>query len=179
MTLITSLLFLFRLILIFYFLIQRNPDFYFWVFFLLFFDPGGLAENFLLSKLIGVLNATDVFFFLMMFCLFIVKSKHSILSKNEDFRKIFNYLIFVGIYYILIYGLIVPYFYDRENFFFFLQKNRLYLMALPIMYMVYFFSELKSELIWHPDLRTFLFPRQARSQTGKTRPSPDTEPDRV
>lgn len=141
MSLLSSILILFGLIFLIFLLAHWKPDFFFWLFFIFSFDPGGIFENYFLSKLVGKLNASDVFFFLMLVIFLSVKNKAPILNRDENFRKIFRYLIFVGFYFVFVYGLIIPIYYGRENFIFFLQKNRLFIMAYPAMYIVYFFAQ--------------------------------------
>ncbi len=141
MGLFQSLLLLTILLSLTYFIISSKPDFFFWLSLLLFFDPGGIFENYFGSKIIGVFNASDFFFFFMTLAFLSIKNKPNFIKEDHNFKRIFRYLLFVGFYYIFIYGLIIPLLYQRENFLFFLQKNRLYIFAFPMMYFVYFFSQ--------------------------------------
>ncbi len=136
MSLIIILIVLITLI----FLIYKYPDFYFWFFLMLFFDSGGFFEGYFLNKSIGCLNFSDLFFGVMLISIISIKNQ-SVLNNDEDFNKIFYYLLFFQIYYILTYGFLVPYINERLDFFHFIQKNRMYFMSLPIMYGVYVFSK--------------------------------------
>jgi len=122
-------------------LIQKFPDFFFWFLLMLFFDPGGFFEGYFSSKVIGPINFSDLFFGGMIFSIAIVKGRKKVLSFDNNFKRIFIYFIFFQFYYIIFYGFIVPLLNNRLDFFFFLQKNRMYFMALPIMYGVYIFAQ--------------------------------------
>ncbi|MFC2135027.1 hypothetical protein ACFLTH_10440 [Bacteroidota bacterium] len=123
-----------------FFLIQKNPDFFFWFGLMMFFDPGGYVEGYLGGNLLGLLNVTDVFFVVMMTCLISVKNKINPFKTDKDFKKIFFYLLWFHLFFIIIYGLIIPIYNGRLDFVFFLVKSREYFMALPIMYAVYIFA---------------------------------------
>ena len=122
-------------------LVQKNPDFLFWFFLMLFFDPGGFYQGYFESKLIGFLSFTDYIFVLLIICIVKVKTTNNIFDYDKDFKKIFYYFLFFQIYYLLVYGFLVPNLNSRLDFLFFLQKNRMYFMALPIMYGVYLFTQ--------------------------------------
>lgn len=139
---------LFGVMFIIFILAKWKPDFFFWLFFLFFFDPGGIFENYFGQKIFGPLNASDVFFFLMFVIFLSVEEKQSMLKSDESFKKIFSYLLFVAFYFTFIYGFVIPLYYGRESFLLFLQKNRLYFMALPLMYMVYFFATRSIEIFF-------------------------------
>lgn len=117
-------------------LINKNPAFFFWLFLMLFFDPGGFMQGYFVT----FVDPTDVLFLLILVTIFSVNKKGELLRNDNEFKKIFIYLLLFQIYYIVIYGYLVPSFHNRLDFLFFLQKNRMYFMALPIMYGVYLFS---------------------------------------
>ncbi len=122
-------------------LIQRYPDFFFWLFLMLFFDPGGFFEGYFESNIFGLVDYTDALFVMLLISIFSVKNKVGLLNYDKDFKKIFYYFLFFQIYYVIFYGFLVPYLNNRLDFLFFLQKNRMYFMALPIMYGVYIFTQ--------------------------------------
>lgn len=122
-------------------LIQKKPDFWFWLFLMLFFDPGGFFYGYFDSNIVGPINFSDLFFFGILISINIVSRQSRILSQDAGFKRMFYYLLFFQIYYVVFYGFLVPYYNNRLDFFFFLQKNRAYFMVLPIMYGVYLFTQ--------------------------------------
>ncbi|MBK7380880.1 MAG: hypothetical protein IPJ03_18140 [Ignavibacteriales bacterium] len=122
-------------------LIQRYPDFFFWLFLMLFFDPGGFFQGYFESNIFGLIDYSDVIFVLLVIAILSVKKGTVLINNDKDFKKIFYYFLLVQIYYVIFYGFLVPYLNNRIDFQFFLQKNRMYFMALPIMYGVYLFTQ--------------------------------------
>jgi len=122
-------------------LIQKFPDFFFWLLLMLFFDPGGFFEGYFESNIIGLVDYTDLIFVLIVISILSIKNKINLFNSDKDFKKIFIYLLVFQIYYIIFYGFLIPYLNNRLNFLHFLQKNRMYFMALPIMYGVYIFAQ--------------------------------------
>lgn len=132
-----------------FFFIYRHPDFFFWLFLMLFFDPGGFFTGYFENNAISLINFSDLFFIgILLSVLSVVLKKNNIVKIDPSFKKIFLCLLIFQIYYICIYGYVVPYYNGKLDFQFFLQKNRMYFMALPIMYSIYLFSHRNIKLFY-------------------------------
>lgn len=125
-----------------YTMITESPDFFFWLFLMLFFDPGGFFAGYFESNAIGLVNFSDLFFLGMLVAIVAAKSKGGrTLAEDVEMRKMLYYLVFFQLYFAVVYGYLVPLYYGRLDLVFFFQKNRMFFMAVPIMYGVYFFSQ--------------------------------------
>lgn len=129
------------LLLILVFLLVRSPDKCFWLSLFFFFDPGGFFEGYFDSKLIGLLNFSDVLFFMILLSIILQREEKSSYRQDRRFRFIFRYTIFFLLYFVLIYGLIIPYYYERIDVSFFLIKNRNMFYSIFLMYGVFKFSD--------------------------------------
>lgn len=128
------------LLLILVFLLFRSPDKCFWLSLFFFFDPGGFYEGYFDSKLIGLLNFSDVLFFMIILSIIFTRVNSSLFKQDSKFRFIFNYTIIFLLYYVLIYGMVIPFYYERIDIPFFLVKNRNMFYSIFLMYGVYKFS---------------------------------------
>ena len=61
--------------------IWKKPDFFFWLFLNLFFDPGGYVNGFLGGNVFGRFNVTDICIFFIVICL---------MSPKVNWRVIYN-----------------------------------------------------------------------------------------
>lgn len=123
---------------LYFLLTKKYIDWLFWFIFILYSDPGGLLEGYFQGDLIGRVNFNDVFFVIMFLATISVRSKRHV---DMHFKRIFNILLFIIIYIGLIYGLILPLYFDRSDFLMFAYKSReYYIYSLPVMYFVYIFS---------------------------------------
>ena len=108
---------------------------------MLFFDPGGFFAGYLNSDILWRIKYYDVFFSLMGLAYFLVPKIHyGLVNKNTNARKLIRYLIIVTLYFLIIYGFLIPLNEGYPDFPFFIQKNRMYFYALPIFVFVYYFS---------------------------------------
>jgi len=123
------------------FLIIRNhPDFSFWLFLNLFFDPGGYVSGFMGGNVLGRFNLADIIIVGIVICL---------TSKRINWRIIFNDLFFLKflkiffvymLYFFIIYGAVTPYLHNDLDYFTFLLKNRNFTYGVIILISVYVFS---------------------------------------
>jgi len=128
------------LIIAFLLIIRNKPDFWFWIFLNLYFDPGGYVTYYLDGKLVGPLNVTDVLIVGMIFCLVFAKIKLGIIYQDQFLTKFLLYLFIFTLYYFIVYGGIVPYFHNDFDYVNFLLKNRMYFYGIIILISVYIFS---------------------------------------
>jgi len=121
-------------------IIGNKPDFWFWLFLNLYFDPGGYVEGYLGGKLLGPLIAADVFIVGIIICLISAKVNWRIIFGDKFLSNFLLALFIFSIYYFIVYGGIVPYFHNDFNYSTFLIKNRLFVYGLIILIAVYVFS---------------------------------------
>ncbi len=121
------------------YLIKRNPDLAFWFFLNIFFDPGGLFSYYFGGK-ISVFYLYDIAIIPIIFCLFTINTNYKIIYKDKfliSFLKVFS--IFV-LFFLIVYGGIVPYLNDDLNYLQFLQKNRIFLYYIIVLISAYVFA---------------------------------------
>lgn len=128
------------LILSFIIIIHNKPDFWFWLFLNLYFDPGGYIDGFFEGKLIGPLNVTDVLIVGMVICLISAKFSYEVLYKDLFFKRFLFFLSLYSAYYFIVYGGITPYIHNDFDYTTFLLKNRTFIYGLFIMISVYMFT---------------------------------------
>ena len=121
-------------------LIRNNPDFWFWIFLNLFFDPGGFVYGFLGNKLFGPLNITDVFISGIVICLMFAKINWKVIYGDKFLLKFLLYISIFAAYYFIVYGGIVPFLNNDFNYANFLMKNRIFTYGFVILISVYLFS---------------------------------------
>jgi len=120
--------------------LRMKPDYYYWLFLMLFFDPGGFFTGYREGNIAGSIKYYDVFFFLMMM-VFIFSPGKKLPFRDKTFRVFFAYLIIVYIlYYLIVYGAILPVVNGQLDYLFFLRKNRIALMLPFVVYSFYYFS---------------------------------------
>ncbi len=121
--------------------LYKHPDFFFWLFLNLFFDPGGIVKSTIGVNIIGRVNTSDMLFFLMIVAYLVKRMNYRLNNANDGYFKKFFFLwgIFT-FYYIVIYGGLFPVLDVQAGFVTFLIKRRWFLYAVVMMRMVYFFS---------------------------------------
>lgn len=133
---IVGLIIIFPIIII----IREKPDFSFWLFLNLFFDPGGYVNGFLGGKLLGPFNITDIFILFIVLCLSSPKVNWEVIYTDKFLLKFFKYLFIFAGYYFIVYGGIVPYFQNDFDYSTFLIKNRVFIYGFIILISVYVFA---------------------------------------
>lgn len=138
-------------LLLFAFTGQKNTYLTFWISLALFFDPGGFLFGILGGGFFGPVKYSDAFFLLTTICFFLAKDVHlKEIYLDKQFLKLIRYFIFFEIYYVLIYGLITP-FYNGinadNNFSLFVIKQRTFIYGFFVVIYVYLFA--KRGLMFH------------------------------
>ena len=133
---IIGLIIIFPIIMI----ILREPNFFFWLFLNLLFDPGGYVANFLGGNVFWRINISDVFIFFIVVCLCSRKVNWRIIYNDEFLLKFLRFLIIYAIYFFVIYGGIVPYLHNDLDYSTFLLKNRGFIYGFIILISVYVFT---------------------------------------
>lgn len=128
------------LIIIFFIIIQNRPDFWFWLFINLFFDPGGYVEGYLGGNLFGPLNVSDIFFLGIILCLISTKIDSKIVFSDSFLTKFLLALSIFALYYFIIYGGVIPYLKNDFDYITFLIKNRIFAYSFIILIAVYVFT---------------------------------------
>jgi hypothetical protein len=121
-------------------IIRDKPDLSFWILLNMYFDPGGYFSFFLSGKLVGPFTISDVSLFLIIFCLFVIKTPGSFIRSNRLFYKFIIALFIYSIYYFFVYGFLSPLIHDDLNYFTFLLKNRGFIYGVILLISVYYFS---------------------------------------
>jgi hypothetical protein len=133
---IVVLIILFALIII----IRNKPDFWFWLFLNLFFDPGGYIQGFWDGNVFGLLDTTDIFIVGIVICLIFSKTNWQVIFEDKFLVKFIFYLLIFSAYYFIVYGGVVPYFHNDFHYQTFLIKNRVFTYGFIILISVYVFS---------------------------------------
>lgn len=133
---IVGIIVIFTLVII----IRNRPDFWFWLFLNLYFDPGGFVGGYRDGILIGPLGIADVCIAGIVICLLYAKINWEVVYQDQFFSKFLLALFIFTLYYFIAYGGIVPYFHNDFNYPTFLMKNRQFIYGLIILIAVYFFS---------------------------------------
>lgn len=127
------------LIVTFTIIIKNKPEFWFWIFLNIFFDPGGYVYAFLGGTL-GPLPIVDLAISGMVLCLFVAKINWKTLFQDDFFKKYLVLLLIFSVYYFIVYGGVVPYYQNDFNYSTFLIKNRVFAYSIFILIAVYAFS---------------------------------------
>lgn len=121
-------------------IINNRPDFWFWLFLNLYFDPGGYVEGLFDGNLIGPLTTADVFITGILFCIISARINWEGIFSDKFLLKFLIILFFYTLYYFIVYGGIIPLLHDDLNYSTFLIKNRNFVYSLIILVGVYAFS---------------------------------------
>ncbi|HCY74465.1 MAG TPA: hypothetical protein DHV28_00960 [Ignavibacteriales bacterium] len=133
---IIAIIIIFALILI----IRNKPDFWFWIFLNLYFDPGGYVYGFLGGTLLGPLNISDVFISGIVICIIYARINWQVVFQDKFLKQFLLFLFLFGLYYYIIYGGVVPYIKKDFDYPTFLIKNRYFAYGFIILISVYVFS---------------------------------------
>jgi hypothetical protein len=108
----------------------------FWISLALFFDPGGFFQGLYNSNLVGPINVSDMIFLIITLAFTLIKSGRKTKFDN-DFRVFFKYFILVEIYFILVYGYLIPKLSDQNTFLLFVIKERHFIYGIFVLWYVY------------------------------------------
>jgi len=126
--------------LISFFFSQKKPDWAFWTFLFLMFDPGGFFSFYFGGEFFMGANFSDVFFILCFLPLFSSKVNKFKYRDNDLFLNFFHFMIFLSVYYIFIYGILTPVIKGYPDWGLFFLRKRLAYLAPFIMIPVYIFT---------------------------------------
>ena len=118
---------------------RYHPVFTFWLLISLYFDPGGYQGVWFEGNVISNINFTDIIFILCWIPYINISSKESNLSGDKYFNLFYRYMSIFMLYFVIIYGYIIPQINGRPDFFGFLIKSRLYFMAFLLIRPIYIF----------------------------------------
>ncbi len=121
-------------------IVINKPDFWFWIFLNLFFDPGGYVYVFLGGSLLGPLHITDVFISAMVICLISIKFNWRIIYEDRLFLRFLLGLLIFALYFYIVYGGVAPFINHDFDYLNFLIKNRVFAYSFVIFIAVYVFS---------------------------------------
>lgn len=115
-------------------------DYAFWFLLILFSNPGGIFQAFGEDRgKSGTIDSFDFIIALLFGCFLLVSYKSKINSKT--YKKVVRHLIIFLLYYLIIYGYIIPIINDNPGYstFSFLKKSRKTVYSILIFIMVYRF----------------------------------------
>jgi hypothetical protein len=118
---------------------KYHPVFTFWLLINLYFDPGGYQTAWFQNNIISVINFDDVIFLLCWIPYFNIKNKLSTTNEDKFFFLFYKYMSIFMLYFVLVYGIIIPQISGRADFTTFLIKSRSYFMAFLLVRPIYFF----------------------------------------
>jgi len=121
-------------------IVRNKPDFSFWLFLNLYFDPGGYVSGFLGGNIFWRINISDVFILLMIICVLSPKIKRKVIYNNDLFLKFIKYFLLFAGYYFIVYGWVAPYLNNDLDYGTFLLKNRTFIYGFIILISVYIFA---------------------------------------
>lgn len=133
--------------------ISDGAEHLFWISLILYFDPGGFFSGFSEGSIFWRVKYYDVFFFLMMASWMLSDLwKNKISFEKDRFRFFTVGIALCSLYFLLVFGYIIPSVYGYEDFLLFLQKNRQYFYCLPVMIAVYQFTYFRFDAFIRPFL---------------------------
>lgn len=121
-------------------IIRNKPEFWFWIFLNLYFDPGGYIYGFSDGKFVGPLTMRDVFIAGIIIALVSAEINWKVISQDLLLSKFLLFLTFFAAYYFIIYGGVAPFIHQDLNYSTFLIKNRDFIYGFFILIAVYLFS---------------------------------------
>jgi len=123
----------------------------FWIFLIFYFNPGGIFSNLPDDNIIWRIKYYDLFFALMMISWYVSGYwKRAIKVNYSDylfFTKAFGIFL---LYFVFVYGIIVPSFYEYPNVGMFFQKHRQFIYGFPLFISIYHFTCYKIESLFKP-----------------------------
>jgi len=125
----------------------------FWIALILYFDPGGFFSGFSDGSLFWRIKYYDVFFVMMMASWILSDLwKNEISYEKHKFKFFTIGIALCTLYFLAVFGYIIPNVYGYEDFLLFLQKNRQYFYCLPVMIAVYQFTYFRFDAFIKPFL---------------------------
>src|ERR1035437_2102020 len=118
---------------------RYHPVFTFWLLFNLYFDPGGYQAVLFQGNIISILNFSDIIFLLCWIPYFSLKNRRSVFSEEKYLSLFYKYMVIYLLYFVIVYGFIIPQINGRGDFITFLIKSRLYFMAFLLVRPIYYF----------------------------------------
>jgi hypothetical protein len=118
---------------------RYHPVFTFWLLINLYFDPGGYQGVWFQGNIISNVNFTDIIFLLCWVPFFNIRNKKNVLSEDKYFNLFYKYISIFMLYFVFVYGFIIPKINGRADFISFLIKSRSYFMAFLLLRPVYYF----------------------------------------
>jgi hypothetical protein len=118
----------------------------FWFSLMMYFDPGGFVAGYGGGNIIGKLNASDFFFFIIS-GLYFIRYKHYFRSQKwgKETYRLLKWLALYFLYYIFIFGFLAPILNGYPNFSMFLLKSRA-MFYLPFIFIyVYHFAQIDTQ----------------------------------
>ena len=97
----------------------------FWISFIFYFDPGGFFSGFSEGSIVWRIKYYDVFFLLMMSSWMLSDLWKNKISYEKNRFSFFTVgITLCSLYFLVVFGYIIPNIYGYEDFLLFLQKNR-------------------------------------------------------
>jgi len=124
----------------FAYIIKRNPDLSFWFLLNIYFDPGGYIAYYMGSRVFSGLTIADLTIVPIIFCLYVINTNYKIIYKDQFYINFLKAFSVFALYFLIVYGGIIPYLNDDFDYVLFLQKNRTFLYYIIILISVYIFA---------------------------------------
>lgn len=118
---------------------RNHPVFTFWLLINLYFDPGGYQMGLFQNDIISRVNFTDIIFLLCLIPYFNIRNKMSVFKEDKYFNLFYKFIGIYMLYFVLVYGFLVPQISGRSDFITFIIKSRLYFMSFILIRPVYYF----------------------------------------
>ncbi len=128
------------LVILMFFFVLKDPVWGFWISLALYFDPGGLFQGYFQSNIIGQINFYDIWI-LFMSIAFLIRQRFHKVVYDRNFIQFVKYYAFVFVYYVLVFGYLVPASNGEFTFKLFLIKQREILWGFLILFYVYYFVQ--------------------------------------
>ncbi|MFN5372381.1 MAG: hypothetical protein ACK5B6_13045 [Bacteroidia bacterium] len=138
--------------------ISDGAEHLFWTSLIFYFDPGGFFSGFSEGSIFWRIKYYDVFFLLMMVSWILSDLwKNKISFEKDRFRFFTVGIALCSLYFLVVFGYIIPNVYGYDDFLLFLQKNRQYFYCFPVMIAVYQFTYFRLDAFIKPFLIISIF----------------------
>lgn len=121
-------------------IIQNRPDFWFWLFLNLYFDPGGYVIGYLGGNVVGRLTIEDICFPGILICMLFAKINWKLIFGDKFLVSFLTVLFIFFAYYYIVYGGVAPYLHNDLDYSTFLIKSRRFAYGFIILISVYAFT---------------------------------------
>jgi hypothetical protein len=118
---------------------KNHTAFVFWLLLNLYFDPGGYQGVLFQGNIVVNLNFTDVIFILLWIPYFHLGNNLKNLKGDKYFVLFTKYMSIYMLFFVFVYGFIIPQISGRSDFITFLIKSRTYFMAVLLLRPIYVF----------------------------------------